>query len=182
MQNAGRDAALYEKAVEWVVTHMKGKRRKGGDRPMVIHSIRVGTYLDQAGLPIEVVVAGFLHDVIEDTAITAAQIEEAFGYRVRTLVEACSHDNDLHQTDRSTANEELFQRVMECGADAVAIKVADAADNIVTVHHLGTNRQVEFFERAERWLAIGRHFLLPHNPLVGKLARRIRRAKAALRL
>lgn len=180
MASSKEDAVLYEKAVTWVVTHMQGKFRKGGDRPMLVHSIRVGSYLDQAGLPIEVVVAGFLHDLLEDTPVTEEEIEHAFGSQILAIVKACSHDNALHERDRQAANEELFERAFAYGPSAVVIKVADAADNIATIHHLAKDRQMDFMHRAERWLAIGRHVLLPRHPLVTKLARRIKRAKTAI--
>ncbi len=174
------EAETIEKAIEWVVTRMKGLRRKGGDRPMIVHSIRVGFALDKAGELVEVVVAGLLHDLTEDASVTGEEIELEFGKEIRILVDACSHDNNLHKEDRKKSHLDLFERAVAYGRDAIIIKVADASDNIQGIQYLKEDRQQEFIERAKLWKTAGEQFLGPQHPLVVQLGRRIERASAVI--
>lgn len=179
--NPMKDAALMESAIELVVTRMRGKRRNGGDKPMVIHSINVGNSLDRAGMPITVIVAGYLHDLVEDANVTLAQIKTDFGERIARLVDACTHDMELHQTDSAAANDALFAKAEACGKEAIAIKVADSADNLKTVEHLSEDRRATFMNRAARWAQLGRIHLGATHPLMAKIRRRYRNASQRLR-
>lgn len=171
------DAQLIETAIEWAVMRMKGLRRKGGNRPMTVHSLRVGFALDRSGERAPVIVAGFLHDLIEDASVTAEEIEETFGEEITELVEACTHNIELHETDRDAANEDLFRRAKQHGRDAIAVKVADAGDNMASIESLPTERQQDFLKRGHRWLKLGEHYLGPQHGLVARLARRPERAE-----
>ena len=172
------EAEVIEKAIEWVVTRMKGLRRKSGDRPMVTHSLRVGFTLDRAGESVKVVAAGILHDLTEDASVTSNEIELEFGKEIRLLVDACSHDNRLHEEDRKKSNLDLFKRAIAHGRDAIIIKVADASDNIQGIQYLKEDRQTEFIERAKLWKTAGEQFCGPQHSLVAQLSRRIERASA----
>lgn len=175
--NSEQMADLYEKALEMAVMRMKGKRRKGGKYPMVIHSLRVGYILDRSHEPMHVVIAGVLHDLKEDAGVTASELKKVFGQEIAKIVLACSHNNRLHQIDRNAAQEDLFCRAEACGRDAIAVKVADAADNILSVQDLSPKRQQEFVVRAERWLKLGECHLGVASSLTRQLARRLERTK-----
>lgn len=64
--------------------------RKGTVFPYVVHPIRVAEILDRFGYGEDVVVAGMLHDVVEDAGVTYAELTSTFGKRVSTLVEKAS--------------------------------------------------------------------------------------------
>ena len=64
--------------------------RKGSDTPYIVHPLAVGMILRQAGFSEEVVAAGILHDVIEDTSVTYNEIREKFNGRIAELVKSCS--------------------------------------------------------------------------------------------
>jgi hypothetical protein len=87
----------YLRAVDYAVRAHGAVRqaRKASTFPYVIHPIRVGDLLDRFGYPQYVVVAGVLHDLVEDTEVTAAEIAASFGRRVATLVEAASEPSKL---------------------------------------------------------------------------------------
>lgn len=174
-----KPATAIDKAMKMVIDRMPGNR-KGGELPAHFHSIAVGIALHRAGLRTEIVIAGFLHDLIEDADVTPEEIEKMFGKEVRKIVEACSHNIELHKADREAANLDLFQRASAYGRDAIVIKIADASDNIQTIHHLEKGRQITFLARATRWQKAGEHFLGPANPLVAQLLRRIERAHVVI--
>src|SRR3954447_3708370 len=66
------------------------QERKGTDFPYVAHPIRVAEILDRFERSEDVIVAGFLHDTIEDANVTADEIRATFGARVATLVTSAS--------------------------------------------------------------------------------------------
>lgn len=68
--------------------------------PYVVHPFEVAAILMEEGAAEEAVAAGLLHDTVEDTAVTAADIREKFGPRVEALVLACSEEKDLPWEER----------------------------------------------------------------------------------
>ena len=73
------------------------------------------------------VVAGFLHDVLEDSNAAAVVLEREVGQRVVKLVKCNSYDPSISKSEQ--AYEELFRRAAACGRDALVIKAADLLDN-----------------------------------------------------
>jgi len=63
---------------------------KGTSFPYVVHPIRVAEILDRFGYGEEVVMAGMLHDTIEDASVSHAELAHEFGGRVSELVDACA--------------------------------------------------------------------------------------------
>ncbi|WP_270179708.1 HD domain-containing protein [Alkalihalobacillus sp. CinArs1] len=81
---------VIEKAVEYAAYAHDKQYRKKSNLPYVSHPITVGFYLLKHGVREEVVAASILHDVLEDTATTYSELEEAFGVEIARLVEGCS--------------------------------------------------------------------------------------------
>jgi len=78
-----------------------GKNRKGKEIPYIVHPMAVAILLAQAGASEEVIMAGILHDTVEDTDLTLENIEEQFGLEVAGIVESCSEpDKSLLWEDR----------------------------------------------------------------------------------
>ena len=65
------------------------------------HPVEVACLLHEAGYPDEVVAAGVLHDVLEDTEVTRADLERRFGERVADLVAAVSEDPSIEDRGRA---------------------------------------------------------------------------------
>jgi (p)ppGpp synthase/HD superfamily hydrolase len=103
--------------------------RKGTSFPYVVHPIRVADILDRFGLGEDVVVAGFLHDTIEDTRVTAEEVELAFGPRVRHLVESVSEPD---KAARWKVRKQLTVDHLEAEEDhdILALTAADKLDNV----------------------------------------------------
>jgi (p)ppGpp synthase/HD superfamily hydrolase len=98
---------LIDKALAFASAAHKEDKRKGTEIPYIIHPIGVSMLLLQAGYNTEVVIAGLLHDTIEDTSVTGDDIESAFGKQVRNIVEGCS------EPDKSLTWEERKQHTIE---------------------------------------------------------------------
>ena len=78
------------KAAEFAVrAHMK-QVRKGTDIPYVVHPLGVGRILSENKCPDECIIAGILHDTLEDTDITYEDLKEEFGVEVADIVKGAS--------------------------------------------------------------------------------------------
>lgn len=117
-----------ERAIDFALDAHRGQMRKGTSLPYIEHPLAVGLILAESGQPTEVVAAGVLHDTIEDTAVTRAELERHFGPRVAELVAAVS------EPDRSVPWEERKRRTIATVRSAplpvVWIELADKLDNI----------------------------------------------------
>lgn len=95
-----------------------------GDRPYEEHLSAVVEVLEKFGFADDYVAAGWLHDVVEDTATTEAHIEAAFGERVAKLVSAVSGGGD-----RATHVASIYEKIAAY-PDAAVVKLADRIANI----------------------------------------------------
>lgn len=77
-------------AIEMAAAAHQSQVRKGNKKPYISHPYFVGMLLLDAGCTEETVLAGILHDVIEDTDVTDEDIRSAFGYRVMEMVKGSS--------------------------------------------------------------------------------------------
>ena len=78
------------KAVEFAAKAHTGQYRKATKIPYIIHPLGVAEILLKNNMPDDVVIAGLLHDTIEDTPVTIKQIEKQFGKVVANLVKGAS--------------------------------------------------------------------------------------------
>lgn len=101
----------------------------GGEnpKPVILHSMRVGMALYERGHETPVVVAGFLHDVLEDTAVTAPELRSRFGERVTEVVAPTSFDPEIE--DSLERHRDIYERDFEVGRAPVLVKAADLLDN-----------------------------------------------------
>src|SRR5205807_3243496 len=79
-----------EQALRWSARCHEGQTRKGGHIPYFQHAAAVAMILDRAGFDEDVVVAGLLHDVVEDTTATFEDVALRFGPAVAETVRQCS--------------------------------------------------------------------------------------------
>jgi hypothetical protein len=99
--------------------------------PFIAHPTEVGSLLCRDGQSDEIIAAGLLHDVLEKTATTSAELHRRFGARVARLVESVSDDPSLG--DHEARKRELRDRVAH--ADS-ATRTVFAADKIAKVREL----------------------------------------------
>ena len=100
-----------------------GQTRDIDDLPFVTHPVEVACLLHEGGYPDEVVAAGVLHDVVEDTDAELSDLEARFGGRVAELVKAVTDDASIDDdTERKAA---LRRQVAAAGECAAVIFAAD---------------------------------------------------------
>lgn len=99
---------VKEKAKRFAINAHNGQVRKSEiDKPLVFHSIEVAKILEEYGLDDNVIAAGYLHDVVEDTKYNMEFIVEKFGIDIAKLV------NDATEPDKSLSWEERKMHTIE---------------------------------------------------------------------
>lgn len=107
----------------------KGQIRKSDrEKPMIIHPINVGNILEEYGFDENIIAAGFLHDVVEDTKYTKEDIEEKFGSDITSLVMGDSEpDKSLSWEERK---KHTIEQVKDLDLRHKAIVCADKISNL----------------------------------------------------
>jgi (p)ppGpp synthase/HD superfamily hydrolase len=114
---------LTRDALTFAAERHAGQTRELDDLPFVTHPVEVACLLHEAGYSDEVVAAGVLHDVLEDTDSQAAELAARFSPFVAELVAAVSDDPSI--TDDSERKAALRSQVRRAGECAAAVFAAD---------------------------------------------------------
>ncbi len=163
-------------AVRFARDWHRGQQRASDEAPFVLHPLEVGVLLHNCGAPDEVVAAGVLHDVIEDTSASLPEIRHRFGAHVEGLVAAVTEDPAIEPEDERKAA--LRRQVQTAGHDAAMIfaadkvsKVRELRTRIANAHHAGEPLPEDAPEKLARYdagLEMVEH-VLPAHPLVRQL-------------
>jgi (p)ppGpp synthase/HD superfamily hydrolase len=111
----------------------RGQLRKGRAVPYVLHPVCVASLLLTAGADEDLVVAGYLHDVVEDSSVTLAEIEERFGPRVAHLVDEVTErkvEDDGTPIPWEVRRRATIEHLAEVDGGVIALKAADVAINL----------------------------------------------------
>src|SRR5688572_27905132 len=122
---------LTRDALDFANQRHAGQMRDLDDLPFVTHPMEVACLLHEAGYEDEVVAAGVLHDVLEDTDANHDELADRFGRRVADLVEAVTDDPSI--ADDNERRAALRRQVTEAG---VCAAIAFAADNVSKAREL----------------------------------------------
>jgi hypothetical protein len=148
----GKANERYLRAFQFAVeVHGRAKQeRKSTDFPYAVHPVRVAAILHRYDRDEDVVIAGFLHDTIEDAGVTA-EIRQQFGERVARIVQAVSEDKSLSWEERKQHTVERLKS--DADADALSVSAADKLDNIRSIREnlvdLGPTKTWKRFKRPE---------------------------------
>ncbi len=143
---------IKEKAKMFAVqAHMGQIRKSEPDKPMIIHPIGVGQLLESFGYDDNVVAAGYLHDVVEDTKYTIDDIEREFGKDIASLVMGASEpDKSLSWEDRKKHTiEETRKLPLRNKLVICADKINNLEDLFLKFEKSG-NRDFSAFKRGEK--------------------------------
>lgn len=125
-----KENAEFARAIKFMIEKIlveKGKQKVKG-KPLVTHSLDTAYKLRDLGYKNDLVIAGVLHDLIEDADVLVGEIEKEFGNSIARLVEANSFKQEIE--DETTRYQELFKRTKETGKDALILKAADILVNL----------------------------------------------------
>ena len=119
---------LARAALTFASARHANQYRETDHAPFITHPIEVGLLLHWDGQPDEVIAAGLLHDVLEKTRTTRAELQRRFGVRIARLVESVTDDPSIH--DYESRKRELRDRVAHAGSNTVAIFAADKISKV----------------------------------------------------
>lgn len=123
---------LIIKALEYSAKNHRGYNRKGGDIPYIVHPVEVAMILNDNSLTEEVIVAGLLHDLLEDTQVSKENIREEFGEDILGLVIGASEKLKNRENKSWKKRKEHTIKFIKNDADFKirAIACADKLSNI----------------------------------------------------
>lgn len=150
-----------EHEMEAAIAFLSQRIRESGHnpKPVVLHSIRVGLLLFNAGASRDEVIAGLLHDVVEDSDTSNKDVAQVFGANVSQLVAVASEDASLSWKDRYEAK---HATAVQEGPSALRIIAADFLDN----HHYYVKASSQ--EQFEALIAKSAHFIELARPSLGQ--------------
>jgi len=129
------DLALIEKAYRVAETAHDGQFRHSGD-PYITHCVEVARYLARWRLDPTSIVAGLLHDTVEDTPLTLKEIEHNFGSKVAFIVDGVSKiGRQVRYHGNTEQIETLRKMILSLAKDVrvVFVKLADRLHNMETL-------------------------------------------------
>jgi len=140
------DISLIEKAYKIAKEAHEGQARKSGE-PYIIHPLRVGIILAELELDKETIVAGLLHDVVEDTVMKEEEIAREFGDEVALLVDGVTKLGQLsYDADKVEVQAENLRKMFLAMAKdirVILIKLADRLHNMRTLKYMKPEKQKE---------------------------------------
>lgn len=139
---------VLRRAVQVASAAHEGQCRKNGE-PFIIHPVETAKILADLKMDLDTIVAGLLHDTVEDTPLTLLQVEDLFGSSVANIVKGDSKVSKLDEQAAALAPEarrELNHRnmLLAMGADwrVVVVKLADRLHNMRTLEFMPRHKQV----------------------------------------
>ena len=140
------DISVIEKAYEIASEAHKDQRRRSGE-PYIIHPLSVAIILAEFELDKETIVAGILHDVVEDTVLTLGQLSDMFGAEVALLVDGVTKLTQVsYSADKIEIQAENLRKMfLAMGKDirVILIKLADRLHNMRTMEYQSPAKQIE---------------------------------------
>lgn len=130
------DPQKYREALEFALRAHEGQFRKGTDIPYITHPVSVSAILMQYGYGDDLAIAGLLHDVLEDTAVTPAELQEKFGTHIGSIVHSVTEnkrDSEGRPRNWEVRKEGVLEHLRTSEEPVVVLKAADALHNVDSI-------------------------------------------------
>jgi len=145
--NTKQDSDLLNKAIIFATERHAGQYRKSTKIPYILHPLEVVQILYSMKADTNLLIAGVLHDTVEDTNTTLEEIRELFGVDVAQLV-------DAHSEDKSRSWQERKQHtITELGQANIRIKMLALADKLSNLRSIASDYETIGDELWERFNA-----------------------------
>ncbi len=140
------DTRMIRKAFMLAMEAHKGMRRKSGE-PYIIHPVEVAIIAaGEIGLGPTSVICALLHDVVEDTDYTLADIEMQFGTKVTKIIDGLTKISGIFENPNASAQAENFKKILLTLSDdvrVILIKLADRLHNMRTLNSMPVEKQLK---------------------------------------
>lgn len=158
---SGFEQGLIERAYDMGASAHKGQKRENGDDYFIGHCVHVAEHILELGMDATLVAAALLHDTIEDTKVTASDLEKEFGPEIANLVEGVSKLGKIkyHGNERHVESLRKFFISVAQDVRVVILKLADRWHNLETLEFLS----------AEKQHRIALESIMIHAPLASRL-------------
>ncbi|MCZ6649687.1 MAG: HD domain-containing protein [Acidobacteria bacterium] len=143
--NPQADFDLFRRAYVFSAREHRGQTRRSGE-PYLIHPLEVAGILADLHLDMTCLVVGLLHDVVEDTLVDQATIEEYFGRDIAHIVDGVTKLSKLEFRTKEERQAENLRKMLLAMVDdirVILVKLADRLHNMRTLDHLSPEKQVE---------------------------------------
>jgi len=160
----------YNVALRLAARAHAGQMRKGTDVPYLVHPVHVARILEAHGFDEDIVLAGLLHDTLEDTALTLDEIARVAGTRVASLVREVTEDKRDESGERpwEVRKNEQLERLARADREVAALKAADSLHNVrETIEEARAHGVALVFRRFKR----GPEVSLAHHREVARIVR-----------
>ena len=142
--NSRLDHELLGRAYRFSEEAHRGQRRNSGE-PYVTHAVEVAKILAELQLDSTTVASGLIHDVVEDTKITIAEVEKAFGGEIAAIVDGLTKiaklPNSGSNQDRQVESYRKLLLSIAKDARVIIVKLADRLHNMRTLEFLPEEKQ-----------------------------------------
>ena len=152
VSNKKLDMDLIKKTYEFASKAHSGQKRRSGE-DYIVHPVEVAIILANYGMDTDTVVAGLLHDVVEDTEVTIEDIGKIFNPEVKKLVNGVTKISKISYVTREDQKAENIRKMIIAMAEdirVIIIKLADRLHNMKTIEYLrGQKRRDKALETME---------------------------------
>ncbi len=124
------DFDLINKAIYWAKKYHGEQKRKSGE-PYYTHPLEVAYIISEYNLKTDIIVASILHDIIEDTEVTAGMILDNFGWRITEMVDMLTRDRP--DGSKLSIEEVLNNAYQKQDEEVLLIKLIDRLHNLTTL-------------------------------------------------
>ncbi|HHY82322.1 MAG TPA: bifunctional (p)ppGpp synthetase/guanosine-3',5'-bis(diphosphate) 3'-pyrophosphohydrolase [Clostridiales bacterium] len=142
----GEEAAnKVKEAYEYAEKAHAGQKRSSGE-PYSIHPLAVAIILTDLGMDVDTIIAGLLHDTIEDTGVTKEELEAKFGIEVAGMVDGVTKLSRLSYTTKEEQQVENLRKMFLAMAKdirVIIIKLSDRLHNLRTLEYVDEEKQRE---------------------------------------
>ena len=131
------DFNLINKAIYFAKKYHEGQLRKSGE-PFYSHPLEVAYMVSDYNLKTDVIASSILHDIIEDTEVTAKMIHNAFGQRIAEMVDRLTRDRP--DGTKLTVEEIINSTYKNGDKEVLLIKLIDRLHNIQTIESMSAQK------------------------------------------
>ena len=135
---------LLVKAYEFAELNHRPQKRSSGE-PYIIHPMNVAATLIKLKMDIQSIIAGLLHDVVEDCDISEDEIREKFGEDIANIVIGCTKISKIKFKTKEESQAENFRKMVVAMAKdirVIIVKLADRMHNMLTLQYVSKEKQV----------------------------------------